>query len=429
MTDLFIKNFNIIIERWPALASFLKEQPIDHLDAKLITGKVQTISVNGIQLSSRHDRVKETKLLINSLHEMARNISVYGIGMGDLPSFLIDNIKIENINVYILNFSLFKLLLSYTDQTEWLESPKITLLEPHKSLELAKFYLSSTPDLSLCEDKYARIRDLVIYDKNFEFVNEKHKKRQPEIETRFKHNFQHLQDDPDIDELKSIYRKKTAIIIASGPTLEKQYNFLIQIQQLEESEKPLIIAVDTALKALSSKKVIPDIVVTLDFFISNTHFPSKIPQSISLVYFPTTSIDVIKKWPGPRFNAFQKGKKYNTKLKKSQLYTSGSVIHPTIDLAVNLNVKEIFLLGCDFCYPGNKTHAYWGDGELGPSVKFDKHHWVLNGKGERVATDLNFRSYLRSLETYISTKSDVTFYQSSLESAQINGVGYKELSI
>ena len=430
MTDLFTSNMSIIEQRWPLFASIIKINSGEHLDAQLVNGKTQTISVDGIQLSSRHNRVSEAKLLIDSLPKNARNVAVYGIGMGDVPSFLIDKNTIQHIKVYIFNLSIFNLLICYTDQTEWLKNKKVELLEPVGLKRLEKYYLSSTSDLNLIDDKNATIRDLIVYDKNIDYVNGNHEKRLPEIIARFNSNLVYLKQDKDIAELKQNYNKTKAFIIATGPTLEHHYDFLYKIQKLKDSKKPLLIAVDTSLKALMSRNIIPDIVVTLDYYINSAHFPENIPPSVSLVYFPTTSSDVIEKWQGIRFNAFTKGNKYsNQTLSKTELFNSGSVVHPAIDLAVYMNIKDITLIGCDFCYPGNKTHAFWKDGALGVSLKFSKHHWVLNGNGIRVATELNFRAYLRSLEIYIASKPEVNFYQSSLEGAQIEGTTYKELTL
>ncbi|MGI2172340.1 motility associated factor glycosyltransferase family protein [Shewanella sp. MF05960] len=430
MSDLFTKNMDIIESRWPLLAPLIKNQSIEHFDAQLITGNTQTISVDGIQLSSRHDRVNEAKRLINSLPKNTQTVSIYGIGMGDLPSFLIDNESILQIKVYLFSLSLFNLLICYTDQTEWLTNRKVELLEPININTLDKVYLSSTPDLILVNDKYARIRDLIIYDKNIDYVNGNHEKQRREINTRFIENLNYLKLDSDISELKKKYHNQEALIIATGPTLEKHYDYLLSLQSLNETKKPLLIAVDTALKALNSRNIIPDIVITLDYHITEAYFPKNISPSINLVYFPTSSLDVIKKWSGSRFNAFQQGRTYSDKtLSKTELFSSGSIVHPAIDLAVYLNIKNITLLGCDFCYPGNKTHAFWDDGALGVTLKFHKHHWVLNGRGERVATELNFRAYLRSLEVYIASKPEVNFYQSSLESAYIEGTTFKELTL
>ena len=56
MTELFAENLNIINQRWPDIASSLQQVSFDHLNATFVTSQNQTISVNGIQLCSRHDR-------------------------------------------------------------------------------------------------------------------------------------------------------------------------------------------------------------------------------------------------------------------------------------------------------------------------------------------------------------------------------------
>ncbi|MEL4280140.1 MULTISPECIES: motility associated factor glycosyltransferase family protein [Shewanella] len=429
MTELFATNLSIITKRWPIVAAALQSQSIEHLDAFLVTGRNQTISVNGIQLSSRHDRIAEAQLFISTLPLDATQVTVYGVGMGDVPSLLIDNPQYQTINVCILNLAVFALLISYTDQSEWLSHPQVELLE-NLSQTVNFPNIAITPDLSLVSDENATLRDLLIFEKCIEFSNKKHQIDYPKLQIRFEENSIFLRTDPSAELLKSKYNKKSAFIIGSGPSLEKKYNYLKKWQLKNESEKPLIISVDTAFKALESQNIFPDIVISIDKNITNEHFPTYIPDNIKLVYFPTTSPSVIRSWPGPRFNAYSKGGIYdnfNFKNPKIRLYTNGSVIHPAIDLAVSLDIRDITLFGCDFSYPNNKTHAYWEDGQLGPTSKNAKH-WVINGYGKRVPTDLNFRGYLRSLESYIKTKPSVKFYQSSLDGAYIQGTHFKECS-
>ncbi|WP_229381137.1 hypothetical protein [Shewanella psychropiezotolerans] len=87
MTELFSTNLQIIQQRWPVLASALKFQSFDDLDANLVTGSNQTISVNGIQLSSRHNRMSEAQLFISQLPLDCKQVTVYGIGMGMSPVY------------------------------------------------------------------------------------------------------------------------------------------------------------------------------------------------------------------------------------------------------------------------------------------------------------------------------------------------------
>ncbi|MCG9737604.1 DUF115 domain-containing protein [Shewanella insulae] len=430
MTELFNANLNIISQRWPIIASALQQVSFDHLDAALVTGQNQTISVNGIQLSSRHDRLAEARLLINTIPKETQEVNVYGIGMGDVPSLLIDNPQLQEILICPLNISLFALLLSYTDQSEWLSDKRVVLIHQLEQNWLARHYIAITPDLLLVDDENAKLRDLLVLENNRAYANKHHTVENPEIQQRLLDNLGAIERDPDAATLKLTHRQSQAHLIGAGPTLEAHYSYLLKQRALPVGQRPLMIAVDTSLNALVCNRIIPDIVVSIDRKITLAHFPEVIPKDITLVYFPTLSPEVISTWPGPKFNAYSTSSIYDQLVQrhsKIRLFTSGSVIHPSIDLAVNLGIKEITLFGCDFCYPNNKTHAHWEDGILGPSTQMEKKHWVLNGHGERVATDLNFRAYLRSLEHYIRLHPQVKFYQSSLEGARIGGTQYKEL--
>jgi len=94
-----------------------------------------------------------------------------------------------------------------------------------------------------------------------------------------------------------------------------------------------------------------------------------------------------------------------------------------VDLAVHMGSSQITLFGADFAFPNNKTHAGWSDGDLGPQVGAARH-WVLDGHGQRVKTQLNFRSYLCELERYIAGHPRVAFYNSSRAGAMIVGTTF-----
>ena len=85
---------------------------------------------------------------------------------------------------------------------------------------------------------------------------------------------------------------------------------------------------------------------------------------------------------------------------------------------------QITLFGADFAFPMNKTHAGWNDGDLGPQLGAARH-WVLDGHGQRVKTQLNFRSYLCELERYIAGHPQVRFYNSSRAGAMIVGTTFQ----
>lgn len=429
MTELFTANLEIINKRWPLLASALHAANIEHFDACLVNGNEQTISVNGIQLSSRHNRIAEAKLLIKQLPANCRDLTVYGVGMGDVPAVLVQHPHIKSIRIGLLNVSLFALLLTYTDQREWLSDPRLTLVHQLQQHRLPPHYITVTPELLLSSDDNARLRDLLVFNNNLDFANRSHGNDDVELQQRMRDNLATMQQDADAATLSLQYQPNQTLVIATGPTLEQHYAYLRAQRALPEPTRPLMISVDTALKALLKEQIVPDIVVSIDQNVTRDFLPDNVPDSVKLVYFPKSQQAVLQWWPGQRFAAYSHSKIYDEfhqQCPKLRLFANGSVIHPAIDLAVHLNSQSITLFGCDFSYPHNKTHAFWQDGKLGPSIANAKQHWVMNGHGEKVATDLNFRGYLLALEHYILTKPEVTFYNASLDGAAIDGAQYQE---
>ncbi|MFV7770868.1 motility associated factor glycosyltransferase family protein [Shewanella marisflavi] len=442
MTELFNTNLNIISQRWPIIASALQHASFDHLDAALVTGQNQTISVNGIQLSSRHNRMAEARLFIEQLPNDCKQVTVYGIGMGDVPSLLIDNPQYSQIKVCILNLAVLAIVLAYTDQSEWLNHSSVSLsLNPDARLDYP--YVAITPELSLCDDAHARLRDLLVIELNQDFANKRHRFDDPLTQERFKCNEALIIKDPDAASLIETMRTEEAIVIGSGPSLEEHYNYLRAL--CKQPNKPVMIAADTALKGLIHNDIRPDIVVTVDSLIDSYHLPPEDTDDIKLVYFPKANPRVLETWRGPRFIAYGESSVYDAlaqQYPKLRLYISGSVIHPAIDLAVNLKAKQITLFGCDFGYCHNMSHAFWSahsfkreDLEERAWVNAIENrmkaarHWVLDGHGNRIATDLNLRAYLRYLELYIARHPEITFYRASLSGADIQGTEYKDPSV
>ncbi|SUI75961.1 motility associated factor glycosyltransferase family protein [Shewanella morhuae] len=429
MTVLFDSNLEIINQRWPLLSQMLNTASVLDLSAHLVQGTEQTISVNGIQLSSRHNRIAEAQLLISQLPNNSSEATVYGVGMGDVPTILVQNSAIKHIRICILNVNLFALLLTYTDQRQWLSDQRLELEFQLQHHRLAQQYIAITPELLLSSDDNARLRDLLVFNNNLTYANKSHGSVDDKLRLRMMENLATIKKDRDAADLSSHYQPTKTLVIATGPTLELHYAYLRAQQTLPKPTRPLMISVDTALKALLNENIIPDIVVSIDQNISRQLLPDNIPTSVKLVYFPKSRQDVLQWWPGQRFAAYSQSQVYDELHQlapKLRLFTNGSVIHPAIDLAVYLKSKTITLFGCDFSYPHNKTHAFWQDGKLGPSVTHAKQHWVMNGHGEKVATDLNFRGYLLALEHYIHSKPHVTFYNVSLDGAAIDGTHYLE---
>jgi hypothetical protein len=135
---------------------------------------------------------------------------------------------------------------------------------------------------------------------------------------------------------------------------------------------------------------------------------------------------VLEAWQGTRYVGYSASPIYSQvrqQILRAELFVGGSVIHPAIDLAVKMGSTCITLFGADFAFPMNKTHAGWKDGDLGPQLGVARH-WVLDGNGQRIKTQLNFRSYLCEVERYIAGHPQVRFFNSSRAGAMIVGTAF-----
>ena len=172
----------------------------------------------------------------------------------------------------------------------------------------------------------------------------------------------------------------------------------------------------------------PDLVVSIDQLISFRHLPFEQSEGIPLVYLPMSDPEVLRAWKGKRYGGYSASPVYaalREEYPRGELHVGGSVIHPAVDLAVKMGATRITLFGADFAFPMNKTHAGWNDGELGPSVN-QARHWVRDGHGQRVSTQLNFRGYLCVLERYIAAHPQVEFFNSSRAGALIAGTRFNQ---
>ena len=424
MSEFFERNGALIQRRWPKVWHRLTVENSAALQADLVEGLGSTLSINGIQLTSRHDRTREALLQADSLPVDSPVVHVYGTGLGDLQLQLLERAGLERLYVHILNGAVFALVLQLLDQQPWLGDSRVVLLYAGDLSEIQLPYFALPSELVLADNFNAKIRDRLISETHLTFNNRQFNADNPEIAERLQACVERVRADADVAELFATCSGREVFVIATGPSLEQHFDTLRTVR--EQARRPLFICVDTAYRPLVEHGIKPDVVVTIDQRISTRHLPSDATSDITLVYMPMVDPMVLGGWQGKRYVAYSASPVYKDmrqQLPKAQLFVGGSVIHPAVDLAVHMGSSQITLFGADFAFPNDKTHAGWNDGDLGPQVGAARH-WVLDGRGQRVKTQLNFRSYLCELERYIAGHPRVAFYNSSRAGAMIVGTTF-----
>ena len=425
MSEFFQPNAQVIQQRWPALFERLQAEDTSVVQAELVQGLGSTLSVNGIQLTSRHDRVHEARLQAASLAQKPQ-LHVYGTGLGDLPTVLLERAGLEQLYVHVLNGALFALVLQLLDQRQWLEDPRVQLFYAGDLSDICTPFFALPAEMLLADDFNAKIRDRLVSEVHLGFNNREFDPHLPFIQQRLQDCLPVLLGDDDVAQLFGTALGRDIYVIGTGPTLEQHYERLAVIR--EKAGRALFICVDTAYRPLREHGIVPDLVVSIDQRIGFQHLPVEASDGIPLVYLPMSDPVLLRAWKGKRYGGYSASPVYaalREQYPRALLHVGGSVIHPAVDLAVHMGAARITLFGADFAFPMNKTHAGWEDGDLGPSVS-EARHWVRDGFGQRVSTQLNFRGYLCVLERYIAAHPHVQFFNSSRAGAMIAGTQFNQ---
>lgn len=424
MIDYFPQHAEVLARRWPRLLAHLQGCDINAVPAELIEGLSSTLVINGIQLTSRHDRVREAEKIAAGAPEDLGELTLYGTGLGDLPRVLLRRKRLRRLNIKVMNSAVFALVLHLTDQGDWLADPRVRLMLPEENELVMSPFLFLASELELADEQSAKIRDRVLIQSRRELFNAEY--ASDRIVNRLHDNLELLHQDRDVASLFNTLKGREVYVLATGPTLADHLPRLRQIR--EQANRPLFISVDTALRPLLEHGIRPDIVVSVDINIHQGILHPEWSDDIALVYIPMVSKAVLSGWKGPRYGAYEQLDSYAELIRvapRATLFTGGSVIHPATDLAVKMGARQITLFGADFAYPRDKSHTGWEEGQLGGKSHYGRRT-VPNGHGAPVKTLLSFCIYLNYMELYIKMQPGVRFMNSSREGARILGTTYNE---
>lgn len=203
-----------------------------------------------------------------------------------------------------------------------------------------------------------------------------------------------------------IPRDIPAIVVAAGPSLNNN------IEELKRAKgKAFIIAVDTAIKPLLKRGIVPDM-----FAIVDGKKPIELVQDDEAKKIPLlTSISaahgVLAYHTGMKF-FYNEGDTYIN----SMFFMNGKVLEPlacggsvataAFALAFMIGIDTVILVGQDLALTGNKTHA---DGTFEEKMKEvdTSHSMMVPGNVEdKVPTRMDFKLYLDWYNEYIKECKD-----------------------
>jgi len=415
MSDtIFDNNFAVLGQRFKDVAQSLATTNADHL---AVETQGCTLVVNEIQLTSSYDREKEATLQCGQVNENEEDVTLYGVGLADNIRLLLQRSRLRRLNVVILNKAVFLYVLHAIDHTHWLADDRVHLYLADTYEPNFRAYIALPGELTLAPPNARSLVDKVKTQLDEDFLNKQFQEQHSIRTESIKKNRSFVEQDKDVLNLSKISGDEV-LVVGAGPSLDQQ------LSTLREATCP-IIAVDASLKVLLENNIVPDYVVSIDYTAYRFFAQLDLSQLVdsTLLYFPHVQSEVLTAWPGQRVVSYSNTPMYQSlkkELPKTMLFSSGSVIHPAIDLAKMLGASNVILIGVDFAFSYNKSHA--GEGNDSHRLPMSTaQDFVVNNQGNQVPTMTSFKRYLYDLSDYIKLNDQISFYNASAEGAMIEG--------
>ncbi len=333
-----------------------------------------TIQIENIYIHSKYDPIKEADRLFEIFQDSLGEIDILIINGAGLGYFLIKclsflkELKKRPVIIYIeQDIRIFRSLLSVFDLSEHIKDEKFKIfINPEK--ELVGSFVQSVPTKNI---KYYNHRSTYqlnhgYYKELYNYLNYILDRKDMNTATflRFQKLWTHniLHNAPSahlyrpITLLNNISLGNTAVVVAGGPSLDKNINWIKNNQ-----DKLIIIAVDTVVEYLKNNGVRIDIIVSIDPQYWNYKYLESVDIKDEILVTDISSYPKALK----RFKAgnifipdsiFPLGRYILGDKKRGVTGAGGSVATTAFDTARIIGSSSIVLIGLDLSFPNRNTH-------------------------------------------------------------------------
>lgn len=239
------------------------------------------------------------------------------------------------------------------------------------------------------------------------------------FENNSRENFKNY--DGYVDALRPAFEGKDVVIVAAGPSLDKNVELL-----KNKKSNMVIVSVGTAFRKLIQLGIEIDYMIATD---ANPrtygHIRGFEEQQVPMLYLSTTYKGYAMNYQGPKYLICQNGYDRAEELAQKNgwnLYdTGGSVSTTALDVCILLGAKSIAFIGLDLAYTDNMAHASGTSSRVGVGME-DMQQVPAVGGGTVAASKL-FMIYKRWIENRIE-KADVTMpvYDATEGGAVVKGL-------
>ncbi|WP_274309188.1 motility associated factor glycosyltransferase family protein [Solibacillus daqui] len=224
-----------------------------------------------------------------------------------------------------------------------------------------------------------------------------------------------------IKPLENQLHLKTAILVAAGPDLDNQIDFLNRAQN-----KAYILCVSAAYQTLKEHNIRPNGIVAIDqrveylLQLGDSNIPVPL-FALSTVHPSFTSTN------NELFLLFQRGldfvEQYAIEFDTPLIESHGSVATAGLSLLQYLGAEQIIFVGQDLAMHANKSHSAYSTSNY--VVPIASRYKTKSNSEKDVETQLQWLIFKRHLEKMIENTPSIQYFNTSYNGAKIRGAEYK----
>ena len=379
--------------------------------------------LDNTEIHSNSGAIEEAKKIASSIQDKKDSIRIiYGLGLGYLADEIANKVKIGKIIIYEPNLDILKVVLSIASIDALFMENVILCQDIETFSKNIKNYVNEKSDISVTFlNSYKNlyfddIKNLLETAQKIQGeykgnLNTYYKKAPSAINSTFS-NLKKIISNPDISELKNIYKGKTALVISAGPSLAENIEIIKNNQ-----DKFIIFAVGAALKLLASNNIKPDFVVNIETFSTLAQFQNTDTKNCYMILEAYSTPHVMVLESKKTFNYISKGNFINDWLRdmlniKNEVKSYGTVSYSALSSAFLMGFNKIIIIGQDLAY---KKGACYAKGSQYESLEYI----FLKEQNKFMVRTHNLKEYAKSFETkYLTEQEALKVAKKSIE--QIN---------
>ncbi len=427
--DIFSENLAALRQNNSLIVDELDKYQSSHEYAiELEQGLEATLIVDGRQLTSRHNREVQAQHLCRSIN-FNEDVVIYGFGLGDEIRYVLSKLSSgKHVYIILLNPQLFVSLLSIDETLSGIfQDTRVVFTIPDNRDPIRKNCVVIFPELYLAPEEFNDLKSRLISQLDDAYGRKIFNEAAATKITNCMLNNRQLLSTAHLYADSVIKKTSGILVLGSGPSLQLQTDCLKKL--ISDGYKT--IAVDTALTELENINVVPDYVVTTDvgvgIYIGKSIFKKfQNYKNSTLFYSGASPSNLIAPFPGPKYCLVsERLVSLMPELFKDKTYRLhngiGSVLLSAVLLAIDMQPRNIALLGADFAFIGGQTHAGIENSSYAPSSVRIKVECM---DGSMQDTIRNFLLYKQYLERIIKQhQKDIKFTNYSKTGAVIYGCG------